>query len=378
MSVDYAPPLVLGAPNAFTTVTDKLSAYNHTILAVGGFWDARITLTATEAMIEDWYENGLGRHITTFNANQTPAWEGFVNQVSISFGGLSVTRGPLMEVRNKVKVVYSTVRYNTNPPIGGQSTETPWVSDTASQALYGILEEVLSGGQMADAESLYVRGLYLAENAYPKGVGDLSVGAGAEAATITLECLGYVHWFNAWHYTASGTGTQTASAKVNAVIAADPNGFAQQGNPSRVSTNSITVPVVERDDRTAWTVLKDLVTRGDGADNRWLLGMYENRIVHYNAIPTTLDYQYRLRDPGQEVYTVQGVRVAPWDMRPGKWLYRLDFLVGRTPDPTLQQDPRAQFVEAVEYTAPFGLQLKGGRVDRLAQRLARLGLGGLS
>jgi len=63
---------------------------------------------------------------------------------------------------------------------------------------------------------------------------------------------------------------------------------------------------------------------------------------------------------------------------PGRWALFTDFLVARTPptaDP--RQDPRALFIEQATYTAPWSLDLQGGRADRTSQMLAQLGLSGV-
>src|SRR5687768_8106859 len=100
LHIDYAPPLVLGVPLLSTGLTSKLSSYRHTTLAVGGFWTADITIEANDADIEDWFEYGLGRHIETLNFSQQMVWSGFVNKISIAYGGLSAVIGPLFDIVN--------------------------------------------------------------------------------------------------------------------------------------------------------------------------------------------------------------------------------------------------------------------------------------
>lgn len=93
-------------------------------------------------------------------------WWGFVNEVEIHFGGL-VYAASLEGMANKV-----AVRYREEAPTGGSAagweTQTSFLSDTDSQGLYGIKEEVvdLGEGRQADAEAL--RATTLAKIKLPK------------------------------------------------------------------------------------------------------------------------------------------------------------------------------------------------------------------
>lgn len=94
-------------------------------------------------------------------------------------------------------------------------------------------------------------------------------------------------------------------------------------------------------------------------------------------MPTAVEYLHRLGDPAQRVTTLENVTVYPWDVKPGKWLFVPDFLVGRaritaTRPAELRRDPRNKFIESVRYTAPWGLDMSGGKTDRLSQLLAKL------
>ncbi len=67
-----------------------------------------------------WMYNGLGRHIDIYTHTLTKAWEGFVDRLTVQIGGAQITIGPLVNICNRLPVVYQTVQYNTQPPIGGQ------------------------------------------------------------------------------------------------------------------------------------------------------------------------------------------------------------------------------------------------------------------
>jgi hypothetical protein len=109
---------------------------------------------------------------------------------------------------------------------------------------------------------------------------------------------------------------------------------------------------------------------------RWLFGIYADRKAYYESVPTTFNYRYNTAE-GLLGFYDRG-RINPWNVLPGKWLFFSDYSAGfgsyGTPN---RSDLRSLFIEQADYTAPFGLQLTGGRTDRFPQKLARAGLGGL-
>ena len=72
-----------------------------------------------------------------------------------------------------------------------------------------------------------------------------------------------------------------------------------------------------------------------------------------------------------------GSQVARWDVTAGKWLMFPDFLAGRGSASILRDDPRNLFIESASYQAPWFLTLGGAKVGKLAQLLAKQGLGGI-
>jgi hypothetical protein len=131
------------------------------------------------------------------------------------------------------------------------------------------------------------------------------------------------------------------------------------------------------DNAAAWSLIQGLVARGDSSDNRYIFGIYNGRVPTYEAIPTDFEYQQRLSDPAQRVETPQGIEVKPWDVTAGKWLFVPDFLIGQVQPTDLRLDPRMIFIESLTYTMPWGLSIQGGKTDKLSQKLAKLGLGGI-
>lgn len=373
LSINVHEPLLAGGRFLFA-LTEQISSEQHETRALGGYWSAEIAVSVLALDMDDWIENGLGRDIAICDEAAQPVWQGFVNKVTIRFGDLTLVRGPLLDIANKVRVVYSTVDTSTTPPTLGTRTSTTNAQDADSQTKYGVLERVLGAGGATATNADAIRDTYLAENKLPQTTQTLAIGDSGSVA-ITLSCLGYVHWLTAYIYTQTSGGTQNASEKVQAVLAADPNAiFSTDYNG--LTANTLAVPKYENDDRPAWDIIKAVVATGDTAAARWIFGMYGGRRAKYAPAPTTIDYQYQLSQH-MLVQEVGGYPIAPWSVLPGKWLFVSDMLTGRGTPSDLKNDPRALFVESVNFSAPYGLTINGGKVSTLSQKLARLGLSGI-
>jgi hypothetical protein len=358
------------------TISVRVDDWQHEIRAVGGYWSGQFTLRDSQERIEEWME-GLGRRIVVQDEAGVVIWEGFVNRVRIGAGPLVVERGPLTDICNSVKVVYSELDDSVNPPVLGDTVFSTAAEDTDSQTLYGEIAKTLAVGGVTQAEAEQTRDTYLVENAYPETTANFSLGGG-DAFSVTVECLGYVHWLDLYQYNQEAdTGSITLSAKIQDALGADPNGFIST-DYSRIETNSLNVPDYEARDLSAWGIIKDLVAKGDSSDNRYNFGIYENRVALYEQIPTSIEYQIRLRDPEQRIENIVGGRVKPWNVLPGKWAYFPDFLIGGRRDYALQEDPRALFIESVIFRTPREVQLNGVKVSTIQQKINRLGLSGLS
>jgi hypothetical protein len=348
--------------------------YEHT-LAVGLGYDSMNCAKACNwEEAYHWLGYGLGAHVQATDDAGVTIWEGRVNQVQVSAAGLSVSKGPLQDVGNRVVVTYQ-LKVDASDE-GQEQKRTDPGNNLTSQARYGICYQTLSGGSTTTARANQIRDAYLALNAWPRMPKELSLGGGD--VRVTLNCLGYAHWLNYPYRYVTSKAMTTVSAKLAAVLAASPNGFFGGGNI--ITTNALAVPGFEDTDKTAADIIGELVNLGDAALNRYLFGIWANRIVRYEAAPTTTEYQQRTDDPRQVVENMHGHVVNPWAVRPGKWLAFSNLgagsLVGRT-GPGLPEEERTMFIESVQFRAPYGLTLSGGVVNDLVQALAQWGIGSI-
>ena len=351
----------------------RLGEYSHEIGASGGFLTAEFTLAESQSNVEQWLER-IGYHVQVKSPAQSIIWDGFVNEVEVQIGALTIKRGPMLDIGNHVAVAYQTVSYNTNPPIGGEQSITSYADDAISQEKYGVLETIVSGGTGLAAEMTALRDTYLAEYSMPETSQTVSVGAQG-AAAVRVSCVGYVQLTNRYYYTESGTGTENISTKIGKVLADSPS---VTFDTTGISANTIQVPVFSDGQSAAAGEIANLVARGDSSDNRYLFGVYAGQKAIYKAAPTTVYYDFAVNGKEQIVTLAGGNAVVyPWDVAPGRWMLVSGVLVGQTVPADLRTDPRAIFIESVRYTMPWGLELTGGKVGKFSQKLAKLGLGGI-
>lgn len=375
-SVNVYDPLVEGG--VARQRIDYPEGYSHTIQANGGFWSASFSVAGSVSDADEWLQNGLMRHVVAWDDALGRCWEGFVNSVEIAYGPLTVTAGPLLDVANRVDLYYSTVDNSTIPPTVGIRAATGITENTVSQGLYGVRTKILSTGGATAANAIQIRDTYLVEYTFPKVTKKWQTGQG-KPPVVKVNCLGYVHMLDYPYNQTAATAPVTTSVKILAVLAANPNiawlafgtaGVATPASPAYVHP-------YENDNNPAWEVIMDAVARGDDNGVRWTFGIYGELGAQYASAPTTAEYHQMLGDPAQRVTTPAGAEVPPWSVRPAKWLLFPDLLAGYAEPSTLVTDPRAMFIESVTYTAPRGLQLAGGRLDKLSTMLAKLGLSGI-
>lgn len=344
---------------------------------MGGYWSSSIKMSGSEIDLDEWVEDGIGRHIEVYNPGGVLIWEGFVNKVSISSGEDTFSIGPLVEIANKVTVTYSTINNDVDPPLIGARETTASASNSDSQDLYGIWEKIigLNGATQADAEQLRDMLVNDPTRALPATSGDVSLSGGG-ALSLSLDLLGYWHWLNAYFYLNAATGDVNLSQKIQDILAADPNGIFST-DYTQIASNTSQVSDSGTGERPTDAIMIDLNSRGDSLDNPYSMGFYEGRQLVYQPIPNEIAYHKRR---GKPMTTPIGGKVDPWDVQPAEWFFRPDFLIGRHPPitkATLGTDPRSGLIETVKYSTPWGLSVNGVKLSEVDQVLAKRGMGGM-
>lgn len=355
----------------------EVVGWTHSIDITNGYASASIDMQTTREEIEDWLEFGLGRHVELYNEAGVIIWEGFVNQVEANLGALSFNTGALVEVGNIVNVVYTPVDNTIDPPTRGTTTSTVSVANDNSILRFGAIEKTLSTGECTDEDADRYRDTYAKYNAWPQPTKDISLGQGD--FSMHIELLGYAAWLNLVGYYNDSISFTTLSQKLADVLASDINGMFST-DYSGIAENLYIVPEAEglSTQRMMWDVVKSLVAIGDVNDNRYGFGIYAGRKARYFQIPTDeITYRARLDDPSQSIFVVDmSAIVRPWNVLPGRWLQYTDLMSGKIAPVSLFEDQRSVLIEEVSFSFPWGLGIRGGNANPLAQLVAKMGYNG--
>lgn len=375
LAVQVGEPLLSSRTSTPRTYTNELDSYSHTRSAFMDYDKAKIGLVGNHPDAEDWLEYGLGRDVNVYDEGLDAMWRGFVNQIEIVVGNLTIRRGPLLGIGNRVSVVYAE-EDGSFPPVVSDRTVTTIVQDADSQAKYGIIEKVVSAGQIRQVEAERLRDTYLEENKLPETSQGISTGGGKSGVTISVDCLGYGYWLEAYVYNyVADNNIVTIDVKMKSALSADPNTIISSDH-DRVDYNGVLVSSYEIDDPYGLTVIKELVSYGGGSDERWLFTLDDERRPVYYQQPTDAEYLMSLGDGTLRDLT-KG-KIHPWAIRPGRWIFINDFLVGRSrEDINLREDPRMVFIESVDYTAPYTYAIQGSKTSTVKQMLSKFGMKGL-
>jgi hypothetical protein len=390
ISVAIHTPLRTGA-RWLTNAGVALGSYKHVLAAFGGYQSASFQIGADRRVIEDWWEDGIGRHIETYDDANMRIWEGFVNQITVNMGAMQLTRGPLVSITNQVAAYYSQLIHGAGGLVtdGVQKKSTTMIpnatstSDTevralASQAEFGVWQRKLSIGKVFDADAEAIQLAFLRENCLPEIVNSGFSLSRSGDSTITVECLGYAAYLDAYTYTNDQSLACTTTEKIEFVLQADPNQILAR-DWGRLADNGTLVDQYEKEDQKASAIIKNCLTLGGTGDRRWLFGVYNDRVCYYQPASLQVDYYQILHDPRQRITDLAGGDVKPWLVQPGRWILFADLLPMTTHNEFKPwEDPAAMFIESVTYTAPYGLDLSGSKVSTLQQKLARMGLAGIS
>jgi len=351
--------------------------WRHEINAFGGFDQASFDITEKEEVLQDWILNGLFRPIVVRDNYLTTIWEGFIDSITINQSGLSVTHGPMTGIANRIFAIYSGVDTSVYPPQIGVRKKTPTQNDLASQADWGVWSSILSLAGVSDSNADQLVSMYLQEHDHPEVNSNFSFSS--EEISLTVNCVG---WVNTLKYPFNYTSASSLVAipdRMIQILNANPNTGWINTDYSRLTANTTQVPQYENDDQLAMEHLRGLTAMGDASLQRYIFGIYEDRKAIYEPVSSQIDYTLELGDPKRQVFDSGGNLIAPWHIRPGKWVFFSDFIPGLgSPFDEFHKDPRMLRVESVNFDmrTPFAVQFTGGITSQYEQRSARLGLRG--
>lgn len=373
-------PVYFTNRTSYGRFAEQIQSLSFSIQSIGGYWDAKIKINYPLSEIENWIESGgnsgLGRHVVIYNPSLEIIWEGFVNGISAALGGITYKTGSLKDINNRISVTYSTTDTTTIPPTVGIRETTVVANDTDSQDQYGIIQKIIPKGGTTTVLAEQGRDAWLEDRKDPQ-VSTKDNVSGSSGPSLQLDCLGYWHWFDLYVYqnlvggdVNSSDFIQTiTSAQLNSIISTD---FRQ------IELNTLQVPSYQDKNPKASSLLKTLNSFGDFPNNQYSIGVYQNRQLIYQQIPTFFDYQRRITSNENIIDRLQGI-VEPWNILPAKWIFYPDLLTGRNPpvtSATLATDQRATFIQNIRFTAPNRVSISGERIGKSTQVFAKFGLAG--
>lgn len=381
LSIIYADPITQSGRRQFIgNLAPAIESYSHEIRSIGGFYSASISFKTDLLSLEDWLDNGLGRHIQVVDEAQDVIWEGFVDRLTISAGGVQYSLGPVIssDIANRVRIRYSIADYTISPPSVGVTVTSAYANDTISQLRYGILEKTLSVNEVTETIARQIRDTWLQAHSQPPTSMRISQ-SGTSEPTVTLECLGYYHYLQTWTYNNSATGTITITEKIEDILISSPNEGLISSELGYVASNGTEVRNDETGDKTPQSIIEDLVSYGDSSNNQYTVGIYEGRKLYYQPIPEEITYIYNLFD-NKGIITARETPINPWAVRPGVWIYSPGFTPGRRRPSTLDElnrSPHATLISSASFSTPFNVDVDGGKSRKLDRLFARMGLGNL-
>jgi hypothetical protein len=335
-------------PKQGSAFINAFNAYNyqHTISAQGWFDTASCDVAVkSEVDGQNFLDHYLGCYVAIYVDNPVqPVWEGLINRITFN-SGLASYSISLDEMANRVSVVYTT-----GANVG---TETAAVDNTASQAIYGIKQDQIEFGGDPSAGTMrtVLQNTILAQRAYPQSSYSQAQG---DANLVHLELVGIFHtleWEKRFQALTAASGTTTA--RITTLIGVIANGatFFDNTNTTLITTNATTMQNQNRD--AYWDIFQKAAESGDGSQY-WVCGITPTnpntgkRLFYYRVANGVINYTARQSD-GLKPRSIYGQIIPPWRVVPDNAIRVVDTLVGV--DPTIQTDPRALYIQNIQYDA---------------------------
>ncbi len=225
-------------------------------------------------------------------------------------------------------------------------SDTGWQTDTQSLAIHGRKEWIdLWGGMSYEAATARVAS-DLALSAWPQP--DVSASGSTRQIAVDpkedkLSIVFGGYWITLnWIYTRL-IGSAPASTLVTTLAGYQSEYIV----PGSVASNTLNYTIEDSSPLRCGDVLKEIAESGDAAGNRWAIGVYADRKLHYGMITPELSYHLR----GGHLLQVAGGDMEPWLAQPG-WARVDDLPIGPGSIGQAQNDPRWRYLEEIEMMPP--------------------------
>jgi len=342
--------------------------YRHSINAIGGFDTASCDIAVrSRDEGQQFLDQYLGNRVAFYVDNPVePIWEGFINRMTFSSGGVEYSIS-LDEMSNYVVTLYTTT--NTSPA----TTQSAAAQDADSQGVFGIKEEQIDLGLMlAGTGVTLMRDTVLAQRAWPKSS---ILPAQGGAGLLHLECLGFYHTLEWENYRETGTGSVQLGSFVDTIITNLLNGttFFDNADVSLTVANANTIDIFTAKGGSTWETLLKIREIGNGT-NYYVIGVTPTnfqtgtRRFYYTTASTTVTYTARQSD-GLRIRNLYGQLVDPWRVRPDTGIRVSDMLISWN---GIGDNPTETYIMKVDYDANRQTAIYAGDDDLTAEGVFNL------
>lgn len=320
--------------------------YRHTIAAVGGFDTASCDIAIrSRDEGQQFLDQYLGNRVAFYVDNPVaPIWEGFINRMTFSAGGVQYTIS-LDEMSNYVVTIYTTS--NVSPA----TTQSAVAQNTTSQSIYGIKEEQIDLGLMlAGTGVTLMRDTVLAQKAYPKS----SILPGNGGGLLHIEFLGFYHTLEWENYRETGTGSIQLGSFVDTIITNLLNGttFFNNADVTRTIANTSVIDIFTAKGGSSWDTLMKIREIANGAVY-YVIGVSPTdfqtgtRRFYYEQASSDIVYTARQAD-GLRIRNLYGQLVPPWTVQPNAGVRVSDMLIGWD---GVGDHPAETYISKIDYDA---------------------------
>lgn len=352
-----------------TDLAERANSYTHTITDRFGFESMQVSLAVTLDEAIEWLMNGLMRPVIVSSPDAEIVWEGYLSGVQAQIGQKQASL-TLDTMANRVRCAYSTT--------GGAPGVTSPVSDTASQAIYGIKDRVVSLNAADATAAGYRAAVVLSDAAFPKSRESTRATTGSPG-DIQLS-LSFAGWYGVldWLLTSN---TTTATAVTTTQVGTLLSGYAAvntffSSSTVYITASGVSSPQLIEANTTYREAIEDRLKLGNGSDPlAW--GFYEDRTFRVEAWaganPGTITYQEFAGDAN--IYDTAGGVVLPWNVRPNA-ISQVNELLDIGPPSGAPDAAARKYVGRVTCSISgdtVGVTLEPSDLDSIETRLAVLG-----
>lgn len=360
MAQDYALRLhnhPLQGATPITEITHVITDWARSTTFLGGPWQGTFKVYGERDLLEQWFYEYLGYHLEEESFGEI-TWEGFIWEIDfVDFDKLHWTRFTQRGRRRRrsYETLANRVLLAYVDPVSGVQGETIWYSDTASQARYGIKDEIIYRDvEVSNAAEVAYEHLQMNAYADPQLI---ALEENVERPFLEVTAVGYAATAQFRFSTTIDDASDDVGGWVEDILDNDLQFLTRSRRAP--NTRSITRSLGER--MRAWDLLENLLTLRDGSGNHFNVTVEPGRKISYdiwNPAPIGFYWNGALTTPNFD-----NMEERPRLVRPG--IYRDTGYIQSTP---------TKAVSGSFFEGPQDFLLETIEVDNQGHLIPRLGV----